>query len=298
MSAIKPNFFLVGAPKCGTTSLYSYLSDHPNVHDVYIKEPSYFATDMPNAQLIKNLGDYNKLYLNSANKLCGDYSTSYFHSSVAINQIMRFNPDAKIIISLRNPVDCMYSLFNQQRYSLNEVEIDFKRAWEAGDDRLKDKLYKASRRNPIATIYKEAGKLGEYTQKIQNLVPPHQLHIILFDDLKLDTQKVYSSLLDFLGLENDGRNNFQVQASAAQYRSKIITHLLSSKGMTGSIKRNLKNLFGIEHSSVIKKIHKANKSTGNIQPLNDQMRRELSSYFDDEISLIENILRRNLSHWR
>lgn len=298
MITAKPDFFLIGAPKCGTTSLYSYLNQHPDVLSVVIKEPSFFATDMPNAQLTKTISAYSGLYTDHGNKRCGDYSTSYFHSKVAIGKIMAFNPKAKIIISLRQPGDCMISLFNQQRLSLNEPLEDFPSAWAASEERSKDKKYKDKRRNPVATIYKEAGQFGYYTQKVMDCVPKDQLHIILFDDLKSDPRGVYLALLKFLELEDDGRTIFETQAAAGQSRSRLLARLLSNRGPIGRVKKTIKTIFGLEHTNMMKKIQSVNSKAAEKFLLPDELRQEINAYFAEDVKLLESLIKRDLSHWR
>ena len=110
----KPNLFIVGAPKCGTTFLYHYLKQHPEIYFPDFKEPHFFGSDLirKNGAYDLSLNNYKSLF-NSDKKIIGEASTFYIFSKNAAKEIYDFNPDAKIIIMLRNLVDLAYSLHSQ-----------------------------------------------------------------------------------------------------------------------------------------------------------------------------------------
>ena len=107
-----PNFFIVGAPKCGTTALCEYLKYHPNVFMSTPKEPHYFAEDFERYRHVKTEDKYLALFgdCNDRHLMIGEASVFYLRSTRAVSLIRDFNPDAKIIVMLRNPVDMVYSL--------------------------------------------------------------------------------------------------------------------------------------------------------------------------------------------
>ncbi len=109
----KPNFFIVGAAKAGTSSLWKYLNSHPQVfmpRDELHKEPCFFSSFGESM----GLDYYLNLYATASEKqtLCGDASTAHLSDPVSAERIYAFNPDARIIIILRNPADRAYSLYN------------------------------------------------------------------------------------------------------------------------------------------------------------------------------------------
>jgi hypothetical protein len=111
-----PNFFIVGAPKCGTTSLHYWLSQHPEIFMSEPKEPGYFCTDLHEEAdnfnndkkehfKYRNKDDYLKIFENHKNKkIIGESSVRYFHSNQAPINIKNRTIKPKIIISIRNPV--------------------------------------------------------------------------------------------------------------------------------------------------------------------------------------------------
>ena len=123
----KPDFFIAGAPKCGTTAMHTYLQTHPEVFVSKVKEPSFFATDLHNSNpLVCNIEEYLSLFAEVRDeKRVGEASTGYFYSQNAAKELKEFNPSASIIIMLRNPVDMMYSLHGQLLYQGNEDLVNF-----------------------------------------------------------------------------------------------------------------------------------------------------------------------------
>src|SRR5687767_7533385 len=120
----RPNFFIVGAPKCGTTSLYNYL-----------KEPHYFCTDFYKPSGLTE-DQYLELFAPAkSEKRIGEGSTWYIYSEEARKGIKAFDPDARIIIMLRDPVAMMYSLHAQRLWLARENIQDFEEALDAESDR-------------------------------------------------------------------------------------------------------------------------------------------------------------------
>ena len=119
-AGIKPDFFVVGAPKCGTTAICAYLGQHPEVFIPRIKEINFFGSDLTGLRSARNLNEYLAFFEPGDGKCCGEGSTWYLFSKTAASEIHRHNPSAKIIIMLRDPVEAMYSLHNQLLYNGNE----------------------------------------------------------------------------------------------------------------------------------------------------------------------------------
>ena len=140
-----PDFFIAGAPKCGTTALFSYLQTHPGIFlpaerpgtsRLSAKEPHYYCTDFPNYRRCRSREDYLRLFTDAAaGTLVGEASVWYLYSEVAIPRIMAEIPKAKFIVLLRNPVNMAHSLHNLLYHTLDEDIADFGCAWEAGPAR-------------------------------------------------------------------------------------------------------------------------------------------------------------------
>lgn len=140
-----PNLFLVGAPKCGTTSLHEYLRRHPQIFfpfsdDNYgrVKEPNHFCPELEilEKNAIKGRKDYHDLYRGSERaRWRGNASTNYLFSETAPERIKRFCPDARILIMLRPPVDMMRSYHSELLRHHHEDIVDYHEALSASEDR-------------------------------------------------------------------------------------------------------------------------------------------------------------------
>ena len=107
---MKVNTFIVGAPKTGTTSLYYYLNQHTNVCMSSIKEPNFFSAKEVNSlfyksQIVDDINEYHKLFSQNKKQIIGEASVSYLFFDEVPNRIYKYNPKAKIIILLRNPIE-------------------------------------------------------------------------------------------------------------------------------------------------------------------------------------------------
>ena len=123
----RPNLFIVGAGKSGTTALYEYLNQHPAIFMSPVKEPHYFASDFYVKQSTSTFSRftdehaYLRLFENAADEVwLGEASPSYLPSTVAASEIYKFNPASRIIIMLRNPIEAIYAAYHQFRFGLTE----------------------------------------------------------------------------------------------------------------------------------------------------------------------------------
>ena len=135
-----PEYFLLGAPKCGTTALASYLSDHPMIYVSIPKETHYFCKDLKAGQLpVQSDEEYVNTFfpgLDETEALAAiDCSVWYLYSEVAVEEILRFNPDAKFLIMLRNSVKMAWSYYCQMTFQRQEDQQDFFKAWEMQESR-------------------------------------------------------------------------------------------------------------------------------------------------------------------
>ncbi len=197
MKTIKPTFFIVGTPKSGTTSLFKYLEEHPQVFVPSIKEPHFFAfPEVKNTyyktKIINNKPDYLKLYKQAKSfKAAGDFSTSYLKNSKTAQRIYDFNPQAKIIIVLRNPVERAISHYLMD-YNLGYVKAPLK------------EIITYPKKH--ALFYNQYISLGEYEAQIQKytqVFPKEQILIFSSNQFFNNTQKVLQNVFQFLEIKED-----------------------------------------------------------------------------------------------
>jgi hypothetical protein len=200
-----PNFFIVGAPKAGTTTLYRYLERHPQVFMSSIKEPSYFAhTDILAQQLyykiepVSDWEEYLELFstANGATAI-GEASVSYLFYPDAAKKLHNAFPAARIVILLRDPVERAWSHYLMD-YKLNLVTKSF------------DEIISGNRNS---LYYQQYVKLGLYAKQVEmylNLFGKEQVFIGLHDELKRDYDGLVKKVCSFLNVEpltfNNGHN--------------------------------------------------------------------------------------------
>jgi hypothetical protein len=199
---LKPNLFIVGAPKCGTTALHSYLDNHPDICMSNPKEPNYFSS------IITSFSKTDKDYVNYCfshwknEKIVGEASPYYLACPHAAAEIAEFNPDAKIIIMLRNPIIMMCSLHSEFEFSGSELENDFEEALKLEADRMKNIPVKTQVENTIQLAYRFMSSFPEQVSRYYEHFPKKNILILLQEDLAKDTLAAYKKTLRFLQLKD------------------------------------------------------------------------------------------------
>tara|TARA_B100000315_G_C14582063_1_gene591016 strand:+ start:2519 stop:3430 length:912 start_codon:yes stop_codon:yes gene_type:complete len=297
---IKPNFFIVGAPRCGTTSLYNYLSSHPNIFMSFPKEPGFFSSDFSRYQIVKTMPQYLSLFKKT--KIChqavGEASTRYLQSLVALKNIKQFNDKAKIIVMLRNPVDLVYSSYYQMRYRRNEDASTFKEAWNLQD--LRKKGFNLPKRNHSEQFlqYSEVGKLGAQVKRLLGVFSHGQVKIIIFDDFISKTREIYEEVLDFLSIPRDDKITFKVFNQNRVYRRDFINRLTKDppkKLSSGIVK--FKKIAGLKTLGIKKILNNLNAKHIKRQPLDEEFKKVLIKEFQSDVLILSDMINRDLSHW-
>ena len=276
---IKPNLFIVGAPKCGTTFLYHYLKKHPDIYFPEFKEPHFFGSDLirRNGAYDLSLNQYYNLF-KSDKKIIGEASTFYIFSKNAAKEIYNFNSEAKIIIMLRDLVDLVYSLHSQFVFSGDEVVEDFEKALDLEQNRLNgidipnqttvvNKLFYT---NNILDLPYNIKSFIDYFKK-------ENIKFIFLDDIKNNPQKVYSETLDFLKIDpNIKISNFKVINKNKNYKLKFVRNFIKkySVGLGKMRSKFIKKPLGI-----IKYIEFLNKKETDRIPISNDLKNNLTNKF-------------------
>lgn len=275
----KPSFFLVGAPKCGTTSFYEYFKAHPELYVSPIKEPNYFCKDVDvqsfkpsfratlpdldkyfaesvlqeeHLAFVQNEADYLRLFEgNSKGLVAGECSSNYLHSETAAEELHQFNPEAKIIISLRNPIERAYSHY-LMAVQMGMVKEDFKTAVE------KD-LNAQEKGLGISEQFFELGLYSKAIKKYQDLFGQDQVLVLFFDEWVKNGIEVQKTLCQFLNvtiftaLDENGSNVSRSVRNAGLHQ-KIMHHPLKEKLMNtlpASWLEKVKSLYYKSEKSVL-----------------------------------------------
>ncbi len=287
-----PNFFIIGAPRCGTTSLTAYLAEHPKVFMSSPKEPFCFNTDLGN-RATHTMSDYLEYFKDAGDEhlAVGEASTCYLYSDTAVPNILRFNPDAKFIVMLRNPVDMAYSLHSELIYSCQENVEDFRRAWQLQDDRKKGHNIPKLCQEPRWILYREVCMLGNQLERLYSRVNRERVLVLLLEDMKERPKGIYEQVLDFLALPSNSRNHFPIHNESKKLRFRLmrdIVHIISM----AKRRINIKTHFG-----VLSRLDYLNTQKQKRPPLPDDFRHELLIAFKEDVAKLSNLIHRDLSSW-
>jgi hypothetical protein len=297
----RPNFFIVGAPKCGTTALYEYLHPHPNIFMPKVKEPHFFASDLGSYPAIKTMEDYTRLFAETKDEhmRVGEASVYYLRSSTAIRNIHEYNPDARIIAMFRNPVDMVHSLHSQLLYWSYETESDFETAWRLQERRSQGMDLPPSCPEPQLLQYKEIGEFGTQTERLLSLFPRAQVKLILYDDFAASPRCIYDEVIDFLDLPHDHRAEFPRINENKSARLTLVRDFMRAPppGVRKAF-RWLKQAVGAQGPTALRKgLIDLNTVKERRPPLSPEFRAELAQTFRDEVSLLSRLWDRDLSGW-
>jgi len=293
----KPNFFIIGAPKCGTTSLVRWLDEHPNIYISPNKEPRYYDKDLATSFRMSEK-EYLKLFsfANDHHIAIGEATVWYLYSRNAIPLIEKDITNAKYIVLIRNPVEMAYSLHEQFFVDQIEPIADFDKAFELSPLRSLGKRTERWIREPRLLDYQSVCSLGSQLENLYLNTSRAQTLVLLLDDFKNNPRNEYLKVLDFLGVRDDGRGNFPVYNSAKRIRSKLFQRVVKLL-LKGEVVTRAKLGLIPRNSKIIRKLNQLNKEPHPRTPLPESIYRQLEDFFDEEIKKMENLLGKNLSHW-
>jgi hypothetical protein len=293
MAAI-PHFFIVGAPKCGTTALFQYLSQHPSVFMAPTKEPKFFCTDLQRDENL-TFDAYMAIFANApAECMTGEASALYLYSKVAIDRIMAHNSDAKIIVMLRYPVDAAHSLHAASWSYQHENIANFEDAWRAQAERLSGKNLPPNCFEPAALQYGPMYRYAAQVRRVLHRVPEKQRHIIIYEEFFADPWRHYAKTLKFLNLPPNPNTRFAVVNPAVGPKSSRLDRLLRNppRWLAG-LYRPLVRVTGLHPAEMLWRLNTAPQRKAAMRP---EFRDELDRYFADDIAELEELLGRRL--WR
>lgn len=294
----KPNFFIIGAPKCGTTSLAAWLEEHPKVYMSPIKEPFYFSSDIGN-QLIKKWEVYTGLFSEARPEhvAVGEASTAYLFSRVAVLSIEEQLPGSRYIVMLRNPVEMAYALHEQQIRVYNETISDFSQAWFLSSERRAGRQVPSSCVDPVLLDYQSWCRLGEQLERLYDGVPLERVLVLVLDDLREDPRREYQRVLEFLGVPGDGREYFPVYNPSHEWRSPYIGKLIRRLGLSVGWAKHVARILPKRSTGVIRFLQRMNTQQRQRPDMPIELRVELERFFDDDLCRLEQLLGRKLPAW-
>ena len=293
-----PDFFIVGAPRCGTTFMYEYLGQHPQIFMPENKEPNYMCKDLDSGSFLDGLSfmrdeaTYLRLFAPAPpGTLAGEASTWYLYSETAAGLIREKSPDAHIVIMLRDPVEMLYSLHGRRTYGGSE-ELGFADAIAAEEDRRAGRRIPSRARNIKALFYHDVGSYSAQVQRYLETFAADRVRVIIFEEFVKDTAAAYAETLRFLGVDPDFHPNFEVVNASASRRSQRLRQLM----LTPAVVKIAKAVIPARVRPRVGPIVDALTSRESPRPpLDPALRSQLRAELRPDVLRLDSVLGRNVS---
>jgi hypothetical protein len=281
-----PDFLIVGAAKSGTTSLWYYLNQHPQIFmNQGIKELGYFSDHYG----ISDLDEYLKHFDGAKpGQRVGEACHAYLSSEESARKIYEFNPGTKILIILRNPVERAYSLYNWMTEHGHEHCSSFEKALELENVRINDSEFiKNNEFYYMNYLYFRSGLYFEQVKRYYDLFPPENIHLIVYELFRADNKKYLSSLFKFLGVEENVQINLEKQNQSKAIKNRKLHFFL----LNDFIKQADRFFVPRRISQKFKQaLLKQNQTDSRPAPLSAEVRKDLSSRYAGDIKRLTDLV--------
>ena len=296
-----PNFLIIGAAKSGTTALYRYMKQHPDIYMPDRKEPHHFSftditknTNGPGDYVrtaITDDDEYKKLFEIVKNeKAIGEASPTYIYIPGTAQRIYSEIPNSKIIAILRHPADRAFSAYMHLVRDGYEFELIFEKALEKEKERI------AKNWGPI-WHYKKAGLYFEQLIPYYQLFPRNKILIIIYDDYKKDPQKINQKIFNFLEIDDSFNPDMSAKPNVSGIPKNkswqtVISYFFDKNNIIRSISRKM-------FSEEIRWRFTSNLRNKNLVQLKmlPDTRNQLIEYFKEDILNLQQLIDYDLSHW-
>ena len=290
-----PNFLLVGAAKSGTTSLYFYLDQHPEIYMSPVKEPRFFTSHLSDSRskrkkVVKSLNKYKKLFINVKNETAiGEASpdTLYYYKD-SIKYIKKYLGNPKIIIILRNPLDRAVSAYYQLKRDGSE-KLSFEDAIKEEKRRIEKGVLNIWRYVDAGLYYNQVkGFLENFTN----------VKIVIYDDFINNPYKTLSDIYKFLSVDPGFKPDINTKYNVSGIpTNKYIDFIFKNKKTnTRKVLRSLVLKILGDKKAIELKNYIGNRFL--VKPeISPEIRSELNNRFRDDVLKLQDLIDRDLSRW-
>ena len=292
--------------KAGTTSMHSYLAQHPDIYMSPRKEPRWsgFVPDLDSGSeadgryFTRDRDEYLGHFADAAGeKIVGESSHVYLPSQEGARLIHEFAPDARILIMLRDPVTSIHSRHQQNVWMEREDILDFAEALAAESDR------RAGRRLPPDTpfyaglLYREACTMTPKVKRYLDVFGRERVHIALLEDLGAKPRETYRGVLEFLGVDAEFVPSEMAVVNRGSGLRSVRLHRLRSR--LAPVERGVRRVMpaGMFRllSAPLRAIWSANKRPEPRSPMSPELEAELTRYFAPDVASLSELVGRDLS---
>lgn len=298
-----PDFIIVGAARSGTTSLYRYLGQHPDIFVAPVKEPHYFAADdFPerftgpgddrlNRRIIRDQERYEQLFAAASGKrVTGESSAFYLCYPHAANRIARVCPDSKIIITLRDPVERAYSAYMY-------LVRDGRETLSLAEGLQREGERRAQGFEPM-WWYTELGRYYAQVKRLLDLFGEQRVKVLLYDDLCTNPAQMVQSVFGFLGVREDIPIDTSIRYNSAGVPRSRTIYTLVDAFLAGplALKRRVKALMPSSVSTALR--NRVMNALITPVPMSVDVSAQLRGLFAEDVSKLEDLLGRDLRCWQ
>jgi hypothetical protein len=289
-----PNFFIVGAAKSGTTSLYQYLKQHPQIFMSEVKEPCYFIEWEGG---IQNREAYEKLFSKGLkDQAIGEASTPYLFDHEVPQKIRSLIPHARILIILRNPAEMAFSLWKMNR---NVERADERLSFA---DALNEELHRMS--DPEFRIkckswwhgnfyYFHRGLYYSQVKRYLELFGENQIRVFLFEDLRNDPLKVCQEVFRFLNVDPEFVPEIKIHNANLFVHSKKLYYYLTHWGTRQTTSSEIIKGFGARLKEFLMRFNFKKPPK-----LDQKLAKQLLESYRSDIEKLGKLIQRDLSFWK
>lgn len=312
---------IVGAPRCGTTTLSQFLKAHHAICFPFVKEPHFFAQNdlrQLSDEALENRvqGEYLDRFFGHCEpgrRVAADASVTYLYSSEQLEPMLRLWPDSRFVIAVRDPLRMLPSLHSRLFYLGDETIRRFEDAWAAVPDRTAGRRIPASCVEPRWLRYDEAARFGTYVERFFAAVGRDRCMVMLFDDLAADPRGQYERMMRFFGLEPDSDVELRARRQGHGVRLPWLQRLLKRPP------RRLRHYMAGEHYrqrerrtdssapvsvtepdrifAVRKRLLRWNRVPLVQPPVSLDVQHQIRDRLRDEVDHLGALIGRDLSHW-
>ncbi len=291
-----PDFFIVGAPKCGTTALYAYLKQHPQIFLPDHKEPHHFGSDLDfQDQRPPDEAEYAALFAGARDdQKVGEASVFYLLSQRAAEEIHARRPDARILVMLREPVEMLYS-FHAQRVFNGTEDLDFLSALEQEPARRRGERLPSRVGLRQGLYYGELVSFADQLGRYLDTFGPEQVKVILYDDFREDPGKAVAEACEFIGVDAWVPDALPVVNANKEARSHLVRSLLWKRP---AFLRPFRWVVPLAwRKQAARKVKRWNTRATERAPLEPADRAALQARFAPEVERLAALIGRDLSAW-
>lgn len=272
---LKPQFFIVGAAKSGTTSLASYLGQHP---DIFMPppyaEPAFFADDTGDESLDKYLCNFIS---SSQESVAGEKSVAYLFDTKSAERISAFFNAAKIIIVLREHVDMAYSFYWHNRREGLEPLVSFQLALDVEDTRFSDPDFRRKVLGYHANFfYRRRATYMPQLARFYNVFPPTQIKLLTFDQLSRHPVETTQELYRWLGVDSTWIPNIRPENRGGTMRWQWLQDAYMQRPLVRQLTRM------VTPYRLRRRIYAMNRTSGGVPPLQPDLRAAVAPLFDSD----------------